>query len=94
MGLSGRGALCVRDASDEHHERRRAVQLANEAEVGEGSLEAEEGDDGDRVAAPPLLDQPDAHLVRDVGRELFVLGAGKGVEERKLARSKENLCDP
>ena len=46
----------------EHHERRRAVQLADEAEVGQGSLEAEEGDDGDRVAAPPLLDQPDPHL--------------------------------
>ena len=46
----------------EHHERRRAVQLANEAEVGERALEAEEGDDGDRVAAPPLLDQPDPHL--------------------------------
>ena len=33
------------------------------------ALEAEEGDDGDRVAAPPFLDQPDPHLVRDVGRQ-------------------------
>ena len=62
MGLSERGALCVRVVSDEHHERRRAVQLADEAEVGQRALEAEEGDDGDRVAAPPLLDQPDPHL--------------------------------
>ena len=75
----------------EHHERRRAVQLADEAEVGERALEAEEGDDGDRVAAPPLLDQPDPHLVRDVGRQLLVLGDGELVEEGELPRAEEDL---
>ena len=93
VGLRERGALCVRDASDEHHERRRAVQLANEAEVGEGSLEAEEGDDGDRVAAPPLLDQPDPHLVRDVRSQLLVLRPGELVEEGELPRAEEDLGD-
>ena len=91
MGLSERGALCVRVVSDEHHERRRAVQLADEAEVGQRALEAEEGDDGDRVAAPPLLDQPDPHLVRDVGSQFLVLGAGELVEEGELPRAEEDL---
>ena len=42
---------------------------AHQPQVGERALEAEEGDHGDRVTPPPLLDQPDAHLVGDVGRE-------------------------
>ena len=42
------------------------------------------------VTASVLADQS-MHLVRDVGRQLLVLGAGELVEEGELPRAEEDL---
>mmetsp|Transcript_27935 Transcript_27935/g.70883 ORF Transcript_27935/g.70883 Transcript_27935/m.70883 type:complete len:659 (+) Transcript_27935:695-2671(+) len=82
-----------RPVGHEVEEERGVVEIPHQTQVVERPLQAQERDDRDGVTPPALLDQPDAHLVGDVGSELLVLAAGQLVEERELAGSEEDLGD-
>ena len=69
------------------------LRVAHVAELLEDPAEAEHGDDGNGVAAPALLDEPDAHAIGNVGRELLVLGARELVEEGELACQLHHLAE-
>mmetsp|Transcript_34620 Transcript_34620/g.114037 ORF Transcript_34620/g.114037 Transcript_34620/m.114037 type:complete len:270 (-) Transcript_34620:1968-2777(-) len=77
----------------QQHEAARGDQTAQQPQLGEEAHHPANSDDGDGVATPALLDEPPADLVRDVGRELLVVGAGQVVEKGELACAEEDLCD-